>query len=40
MTYYQDLEVWKRAMDLAVGVYGVTAKFPPHELYGLTAQAR
>lgn len=37
---YRDLEVWKRAMDLAVAVYGATRAFPADERFGLTAQVR
>jgi len=37
---YQDLRVWQQAMTLAVEVYGVTERFPKHELYGLTSQIR
>ena len=35
---YRELEVWKKAMDLAVAVYGLTEQFPKKELYGLTSQ--
>lgn len=37
---YRDLEVWKRAMDLAVATYDVTRAFPREEQFGLTSQAR
>lgn len=37
---YRDLIAWQKAMDLAIMVYKVTAKFPREELYGLTAQLR
>lgn len=37
---HKDLDVWNKAMDLAVEVYSITAKFPKEELYGLTLQAR
>ena len=37
---YRDLEVWQKAMDLVVNSYRVTAQFPSHERYGLTAQLR
>ena len=37
---YPDLEVWQRAMDLAVECYRITATFPKAEIYGLTAQLR
>jgi len=37
---FRDLEVWKRAMDLVVKVYGVTVRFPAEERFGLVAQLR
>lgn len=37
---YQDLIVWQKAMDLAVGVYAATKSFPKEETYGLTSQIR
>ncbi len=37
---HKDLEVWKKAMDLAAQVYSLTAWFPKEELYGLTSQIR
>ena len=37
---HKDLEVWKKAMDLAAQVYSLTARFPKEELYGLTSQIR
>jgi four helix bundle protein len=37
---HRDLEVWKRAMDLASECYRVSAAFPRSELYGLTLQLR
>ena len=38
MKSYRDLEVWKRAMDMVVAVYGVTGEFPAQEKYGLASQ--
>ena len=35
---YRDLKVWQLAMDVAVGVYQLTAIFPKHEMYGLASQ--
>jgi four helix bundle protein len=35
---YKDLIVWQKAMDLAVEVYRIAAKFPGREVYGLGAQ--
>ncbi len=37
---YRDLQVWQRAVELAVLVYRHTAAFPKSELYGLTHQMR
>jgi len=37
---HKNLEVWKKAMDLAMQVYSLTARFPKEELYGLTSQMR
>ncbi|HZQ93535.1 MAG TPA: four helix bundle protein [Candidatus Sulfotelmatobacter sp.] len=37
---YEDLRVWRRAMDLVVQVYGCTRTFPREEVYGLTSQMR
>jgi four helix bundle protein len=40
MPTHKDLEVWKQAMELAKGVYQLTASFPTSELYGLVSQMR
>ena len=37
---YEDLEIWERGMDLAVGVYSVTRAMPPDERFGMTLQMR
>jgi four helix bundle protein len=37
---FWDLQVWQRAMQLAVAIYRLTQDFPREELYGLTAQIR
>jgi four helix bundle protein len=37
---FRDLETWQIGMDLVVGVYEVSEKFPEKERYGLTAQLR
>ena len=37
---FRDLTVWQRAHEFVLGVYRLTAKFPNHEMYGLTAQMR
>ena len=37
---YRELLVWQNAKSLAVHLYGLTARFPRTEIYGLTSQAR
>ena len=37
---HRDLEVWHRAIELAVIVYRVTDSMPKSETYGLTSQIR
>jgi len=37
---FKDLKAWQLALDVAVGVYGVTKKFPKEEQFGLTNQLR
>ncbi len=37
---YEDLKVWRRAMDLVLEVYRSTGSFPKQEIYGLTSQMR
>ena len=38
--FFQDLEVWQNAHAFVLQVYKHTARFPKHELYGLTSQFR
>ncbi len=40
ITSYRDLDVWQRAMDLAVECYRLTATFPTSERFGLVHQMR
>lgn len=40
MKTHKDLDVWKKAMELAESIYSVTAEFPKEEQFGLTAQIR
>lgn len=35
---FKDLTVWQKSMDLAVGVYQLTANFPRDEQFRITAQ--
>jgi four helix bundle protein len=37
---HHDLILWRKAVDLAVEAYHVTAHFPRAELYGLSSQLR
>jgi four helix bundle protein len=38
MQDYRNLDVWKRAMDLAEACYVITENFPRREHYGLASQ--
>jgi four helix bundle protein len=40
MSTHKDLQVWQRAIELAVDCYRMTERFPRSELYGLTGQIR
>jgi four helix bundle protein len=37
---YQDLEVWREAIQLAKMIYKITEGFPAREIYGLSSQLR
>lgn len=37
---YYDLDVWKKAVDLVVAIYELSASFPREEMFGLTSQVR
>jgi four helix bundle protein len=37
---FRNLEVWRMAHELTLGVYKSTACFPPDERFGLTSQLR
>ena len=37
---YRDLIVWKKSMDLAVMIYGITRQLPAEEKFGITSQMR
>ena len=37
---YNDLEVWKKSMELVTIVYKITKQFPTDERYGLIDQMR
>ena len=35
---FRDLDVWKKGIDIADGIYDITEKFPENEVYGLSGQ--
>jgi four helix bundle protein len=37
---FEDLEVYKKALDFATSAYKATKNFPSNEMYGLTSQIR
>jgi four helix bundle protein len=37
---FKSLDVWKRAHQLTLDIYALTASFPKSELFGLTSQLR
>jgi four helix bundle protein len=37
---YRELEVWQKAMDLALECYKITKTFPKSETYGLSSQVQ
>ena len=37
---HKRLEVWKKSLDLAKAVYGITNKLPTEEKYGFVSQMR
>jgi four helix bundle protein len=40
MTDFKELKVWRKAHELTLDIYGITARFPKDEMYGLTSQMR
>jgi len=40
MESYQELEVWKKAIELVTDIYRITKTFPNEEIYALTSQVR
>ena len=40
MRDFHTLKVWAKAHQFVLGLYRVTAEFPPAEMYGLTRQLR
>lgn len=40
MKDFRDLQIWQKAMTLAVNIYAETRGFPREEMFGLTGQLR
>ena len=40
VTSFKDLKVWRKAFDLSLRVYRITAGFPKSEMHGLVNQMR
>ena len=40
MKSFRELQVWRKAHELTLAVYGATRVFPREELFGLTSQMR
>ena len=40
MLLHKDLDVYKKSVEMVVEVYGLTAKFPKEEMFGLVSQIR
>ena len=40
MQDYRELRAWQRAHEFVLALHRATARFPVHERYGLTQQAR
>lgn len=40
MQSHENLEVWRKSVDLSVLMYKITEKFPTRETYGLVSQMR
>jgi four helix bundle protein len=39
-SYYKNLKVWQKSIDLVEKIYKITALFPKTEAYGLSDQLR
>lgn len=40
MKSFKELQVWRKAHELTLAVYGTSRSFPREELFGLTSQMR
>lgn len=39
-TFYKDLIVWQKSIELVSNIYRITKRFPKEEIFGITAQMR
>lgn len=39
-SYYKNLKVWQKSIDLVEQIYKITTVFPKTEVYGITDQLR
>jgi 23S rRNA-intervening sequence protein len=40
MSYYQDLDIWKKSLDIITEIYKLTQSFPQAEQYSLVDQMK
>jgi four helix bundle protein len=40
MSYYQDLDIWKKSLDIIAEIYKITQSFPQTEKYSLVDQMK
>lgn len=40
INHFQDLQIWRKGVDLVKSIYSLTNKFPSSETYGLVSQMR
>lgn len=40
INHFQDLQIWKKGIDLVKNIYSITKGFPNDEIYGLVSQMR
>lgn len=40
INHFQDLQIWRKGVDLVKSIYLLTNKFPSSETYGLVSQMR
>ncbi|MCX5785433.1 MAG: four helix bundle protein [Elusimicrobia bacterium] len=40
MFNFENLIVWRKAVDFSAAIYDLTAKFPKEEIFGVTSQLR